>query len=223
MFVVKVEMYTGNEPYIFISYSHKDTDKVIPIIERLSKDSYRVWYDEGIPTTSRFNNVIAERIDRCEFMMLFISDNYIDSVYCNSELNFAEQEKKKLICIYENGVKLDPRFKMLKASLQGVEVSDVYDDNFFEKLYISENISVCLKTNISGFIKNEMIKFGDGDIYEGGVKDGKREGYGKMTYSNGDVYEGEWKCDGRDGKGMMIYANGEIIYEGIWEKGKIKN
>ena len=84
---MKVKPYPGNEPYIFISYAHDDTNKVMPIIERLDKDGYRLWYDEGILTAARFNNVIAERIDNCAFMLLFISDNYIASEYCNKELN----------------------------------------------------------------------------------------------------------------------------------------
>lgn len=40
--------YKGTDPYIFISYAHKDSDIVLPIISRLQKDGYRVWYDEGI-------------------------------------------------------------------------------------------------------------------------------------------------------------------------------
>ena len=40
--------YNGNEPYIFISYAHKDSDKVLPIIRELQSRGYRVWYDAGI-------------------------------------------------------------------------------------------------------------------------------------------------------------------------------
>lgn len=45
---MKLKLYEGGEPYIFISYSHKAMGKVIPIVERLYKDGYRLWYDEGI-------------------------------------------------------------------------------------------------------------------------------------------------------------------------------
>lgn len=40
--------YKGSDPYIFISYSHKDIDRVFPIIRMLQDDSYRVWYDDGV-------------------------------------------------------------------------------------------------------------------------------------------------------------------------------
>ena len=40
--------YKGNEPYIFVSYAHKDSDAVFREIRRLNDLGYHVWYDEGI-------------------------------------------------------------------------------------------------------------------------------------------------------------------------------
>ena len=40
--------YEGQDKYIFVSYCHKDRAYVFPVIEQLTKDGYRVWYDEGI-------------------------------------------------------------------------------------------------------------------------------------------------------------------------------
>ena len=40
--------YRGDSPYIFISYSHKDSDVVFDIIGQLQMKQYRIWYDEGI-------------------------------------------------------------------------------------------------------------------------------------------------------------------------------
>jgi hypothetical protein len=50
--------------------------------------------------------------------------------------------------------------------------------------------------------------------------EGKREGYGKYTYSNDDVYVGEWHDNKRHGKGEMRYASG-AHYEGDFKEGKI--
>jgi hypothetical protein len=36
-------------------------------------------------------------------------------------------------------------------------------------------------------------------VYDGGWKDGKYNGKGKMTYKDGDVYDGEWKDDQKNG------------------------
>ena len=50
----KFEAYTGDEPYIFISYSHRDTAKVYPILDALSDRKYRIWYDESCETGNDF-------------------------------------------------------------------------------------------------------------------------------------------------------------------------
>lgn len=41
-----IPAYKGSEPYIFLSYAHKNADKVLPEIDRLRKLGYHVWYDE---------------------------------------------------------------------------------------------------------------------------------------------------------------------------------
>jgi hypothetical protein len=36
-----------------------------------------------------------------------------------------------------------------------------------------------------------------------------------IKYANGDFYDGEWKYGCRNGKGTMKYANGDV-YDGKW-------
>jgi len=42
------EAYQGQDPYIFVSYAHKDAAAVFGELERLRAMGCRVWYDEGI-------------------------------------------------------------------------------------------------------------------------------------------------------------------------------
>lgn len=60
-----------------------------------------------------------------------------------------------------------------------------------------------------------MMKYLNGEVYNGQWKDGLRDGKGKMTYMNGDVYEGEWSEGKRQGKGKLKTHTGEV-YEGEW-------
>ena len=53
--------------------------------------------------------------------------------------------------------------------------------------------------------------------YEGGMKDGKRDGRGKFTDEYG-VYEGDFKDDEFNGHGVFVGANGGR-YEGDWKDG----
>ena len=67
--------YEGREPYIFVSYAHKDSDKVVKIIEKLVEEGYRVWYDDGIAPGSEWPENIAQHLDGCAVFMAFISNN----------------------------------------------------------------------------------------------------------------------------------------------------
>ena len=33
--------YQGNDPYIFISYAHRDSERVLPIVDRLLNEGFR--------------------------------------------------------------------------------------------------------------------------------------------------------------------------------------
>lgn len=57
--------YTGDEPYIFVSYSHQDVDIVNPQITRLKDVGFNVWYDEGISPGTNWRDELAETLSRC--------------------------------------------------------------------------------------------------------------------------------------------------------------
>ena len=142
-----MQSYQGIEPYIFISYSHKDMDKVIPIVERLDKDGYRIWYDEGITPIETWDDYIAGKIKQCEIMLTFISNNYIGSSNCMDELNYARKKNKKILRVHiEKNVVLPSGAEMRLERIQAVFRTDYKnEDDFFEKLYLAKDINMCGK------------------------------------------------------------------------------
>ena len=74
--------YMGEEPYIFVSYSHKDSERVWPIIARLQAGRFRFWYDDGINPGTEWDANIASHIKNCSFFLVFISENYLASENC---------------------------------------------------------------------------------------------------------------------------------------------
>ena len=61
------------------------------------------------------------------------------------------------------------------------------------------------------------MRFANGNIYEGELKNGLPEGKGIYMFANGDAYEGEFKNNNFEGEGIFIYANDDIY------GGKFKN
>ena len=69
-----------------------------------------------------------------------------------------------------------------------------------------------------------IIKYKNGDYFEGTFVNDKREGYGKLIYKNGDKYEGLFKNDYKKGYGVLYYKNGDYIYyKGNWSKDNFNN
>ena len=61
--------------------------------------------------------------------------------------------------------------------------------------------------------------FDNGDVYEGGFKDGMKHGKGTLTTRNNRSYEGDWENDKPHGFGINTFPNGKV-YTGNFDKGK---
>ena len=74
-------VYNGDDPFVFISYSHRDDKRVCQVANELIDEGYRVWYDDGIETATRFTDVIAEHVERCTSFIIFVSKLVFPPVY----------------------------------------------------------------------------------------------------------------------------------------------
>ena len=91
--------YEGPEPYIFVSYAHKNKDKVYPIIKRLHEMGYRLWYDEGIEAGDEWPYVIEDHLKRTAVMLLFLTPDAVESRNVRSEINVAWDDGIKTISV----------------------------------------------------------------------------------------------------------------------------
>lgn len=112
-------IYEGKEPYAFISYSHKDSGDVLPIVSDLNSKGLRVWYDEGIEAGSEWPEYLAEHLANSSVVVAFISGNFNDSKYCRREMHFATRLNKPIICIYIDNAKLSYGLEMELTAVQG--------------------------------------------------------------------------------------------------------
>ena len=80
------EAYVGDEPYIFVSYAHRDADRVYPILQRLHDMGYRIWYDEGIDPGNEWLSDIADALFQCSQFVVMISENAVRSINVKKEV-----------------------------------------------------------------------------------------------------------------------------------------
>ena len=137
--------YGGKEPYVFVSYCHKDRDAVFPVIERLARDGYRIWYDEGIDPGSEWPEIIAQHLSGCTVCIAFLSAQSLNSPNCRREINFALMKKKPLITVVLEPVQLSLGMEMQLSLAQAIlKYTLPSEEAFLEKLCGTGVLEPCL-------------------------------------------------------------------------------
>ena len=94
------EAYSGDEPYVFISYAHKDSEFVFDEISILHDAGYNIWYDEGIEASNEWPEEIANAVIGCAAFLVFVSPRSTASVNCRNEINLALNENKPFLAVH---------------------------------------------------------------------------------------------------------------------------
>ena len=121
----KFEAYNGDEPYLFVSYSHRDSAKVYPILDALYDKKYRLWYDESCENGNDFREELRHRIEKAEAMILFVSAASMASPFCGMEIIVARENGKRLYPIYLEDSVVPPAFEILLANTHHSMADDV--------------------------------------------------------------------------------------------------
>lgn len=138
--------YDGTEPYIFVSYSHGDKKSVYSIIDKFQKSGYRVWFDEGIKHGDDWRAFIENKIESCECFIAMISKGFFDSKWCPRELKYADENNKKISCIYLENVEI-PKGKGMGIIVSDAQATKKYEYNdkntFYNKILAWDAIERC--------------------------------------------------------------------------------
>ena len=111
--------YEGNKPFLFISYSHRQSDQVVDSIRILHEQGWRLWYDEGIPAGSDWPANIAQHMQGCEKVVFFLSERAMESPNCFSEIRTAFRAGKPILVVrLENVEVTNPDWQELLAGKQ---------------------------------------------------------------------------------------------------------
>ena len=142
-----MDIYNGNEPYIFISYAHKDSATVLPLIDALQQRGFRVWYDAGIAAGTEWPEYIADRLGDSACVVAFVSAAALASHNCRREINFAIHLQKEMLVVYLEEVELSRGMTMQLGVLQAL-FRNRFGSNaaFLDALCEAEVIASCRNT-----------------------------------------------------------------------------
>ena len=112
--------YAGNEPYIFVCYSHEDSVEVYPEISRLRDAGFHIWYDEGITPGSEWPEILAKAINGCSVFLYFITPRGVVSEHCRREANFALEQPCGMLAVHLEPTDLPDGLKLSLSNRQGI-------------------------------------------------------------------------------------------------------
>ncbi|MFX0003904.1 MAG: TIR domain-containing protein [Promethearchaeota archaeon] len=133
-FQMPFKAYEGDEPFVFVSYSHTDRLQVYPIIDYLNKTGINIWYDEGIPISEDWKKSIVDNLERCSAFLVFITPHIIDSEYVRKEISFAVKKHKPFFSVYLKETELPSELEFEIGNIQFMKKYLIPETEFYNKL-----------------------------------------------------------------------------------------
>ena len=194
--------YNNMNDYINIVYMNKIENLNYQFIRIIQKFELNKKL-ENLKNIKRLNEIIYYTYDKNK-------NNYYNSTNINSLLiNYSNNKNININSNNENIIKL----KNEKDKINRLKDKNKDEKNKYKPLKIKNEEKI--NNNI---IINKIKEYDDG-IYEGEIKNNKKDGKGIYYYKHGDRYEGEFKNDNIDGKGIYYWLDGDK-YEGEFKNNK---
>ena len=170
-----IPAYEGKEPYIFVSYAHKDSSVVFRLVEQLNERGYRIWYDEGIEPGSEWPEYIANHLLGAEMVLSVLTPSAVNSVNCRREINFALSKNKPVLTIYMEDIELPVGLELQLSSQQSV-LYYTYDseERFLDKIETCQHLRPCKRAagesgpTESGMPESGVVESGAAAAHTGG-------------------------------------------------------
>ncbi len=129
--------YQGDEPYVFVCYSHADSETVYADLDLLNKLGLNIWYDEGISPGSEWNEELGNALNAAACVLFYTSFNSVDSRHCRDEINFAHSRDKPILSIYLEDLALPVGLELSLSSTQAIKRYELQNEAYVNKLRIA--------------------------------------------------------------------------------------
>lgn len=159
---ISIDSCDGTEPYLFVSYSHKDTPAVDGALIRLDEKGFRLWYDDTMEVGSDFREELRRKIEDCCGLLLFVSGASMQSKFCGMEIITAFKHNKRIYPVYlDENVDIPAPIKMVMENLQHVK-GDLMEDKYMAKLVDSLPFEARRNLDRNGPDGDILVKCKDG-------------------------------------------------------------
>ena len=128
------DVYEGNEPYLFISYFHKDQQVMLSVKHILEENHIRYWYDNGLHSGDDWNMVITKHLKGATVYLLLLSPTSAESEYVKNELNFAMNHRVPIHTILIKQFALPLDIEMMTGRIQMIEMEGDYQTKLIKAL-----------------------------------------------------------------------------------------
>lgn len=96
---INFEVYEGQKPFIFTTFSPEDKDKVFPILNELSNRGYLIWFDMQIIDESIVTTNVLDRMQDCFVFLSFLSSNSFEFERCVRDNYYSLIEQKPTLSV----------------------------------------------------------------------------------------------------------------------------
>lgn len=114
------QAYEGDEPYLFVSYAHRDAERIYKELQFLHDAGINIWYDEGITPGSRWSDELANAIDHADLFLVFLTEAAVQSENCLNEMDFALRRRRPFLAVELEPVTLPPGIELNIGNRQSI-------------------------------------------------------------------------------------------------------
>jgi formylglycine-generating enzyme required for sulfatase activity len=113
----------------FISYSRKNKEFVEKLVAKL-QNRCTLWWDQRLTPAEIWWSTILDEIERCDCFVLILTQAYTASVFCLTELEYAQKLGKPILSVVpDRTVKFPPGMGHSQAAfIEGFSVSEAFGE-----------------------------------------------------------------------------------------------
>lgn len=145
-------------PPIFISYSRKDGEYTLRLVEELERRGFAVWIDQRIEGGSKWWREITERIRECCAMIVVMTPNSEQSDMVEKEILLAQEEKKKVVPLLLRGKRFD---FFVNVQCTDVTSGELPPEDFYKQLPEEAKNNEGLSKAVLGSTQLQQVSVGD--------------------------------------------------------------